>query len=174
MTIKRILVPLDFSANSMRALDYALELSKQFKAQVSVLFVVEPIYYAVPDFTGSPAMGELLNEQMGSARAQLARLEQQYAKRRIKLRALLQTGTAYEAIVDTAKQIKADLIAMATHGRTGVSHLLLGSVAERVVRTAPCPVLTLRPGQRLHRAASHSRGTRTTPRRAPHATVRRR
>jgi nucleotide-binding universal stress UspA family protein len=169
MMIKRILVPIDFSPNSIRALDYAIELGKPFKTRLSVLYVVEPIYYAVPDFTGSPAMGELLIEQMGTARAQLARLAGQYAKRRIKLQALLETGTAYEAIVETAKQIKADLIAMATHGRTGVSHLLLGSVAERVVRTAPCPVLTLRPG--LRRAASHRRGTRAKPRTGRRATA---
>jgi nucleotide-binding universal stress UspA family protein len=173
MMIKRILVPIDFSPNSFRALDYAIEVGKPFKARLSVLYVVEPIYYAVPDFTGSPAMGELLTEQMGTARAQLARLERQYAKRRVKLQALLETGTAYEAIVETAKQIKADLIAMATHGRTGMSHLLLGSVAERVVRTAPCPVLTLRPGQRLPRAASHSR-TRAKPRTPSRATATRR
>ena len=147
MVIKQILVPIDFSPNSMRALEYAVDFAKPFKARMSILFVVEPIYYAVPDFTGGAAMGQLLTEQLANARAQLLRLEQQYAKRRIKVRALLQSGSAYDSIVAAAKQCKAHLIIMATHGRTGVSHLLLGSVAERVVRTAPCPVLTLRPGQ---------------------------
>ena len=174
MRIKRILVPVDFSPNAMRALDYALDFSKEFGAQISVLYVVEPIYYAVPDFSGSPAMGQLLTEQMSSARSQLAQLERRYAKRRVKLRAFLQTGTAYEAIGETAKQVKADLIVMATHGRTGVTHLLLGSVAERVVRTAPCPVLTLRPGQPRRRAASRSRGGRPKNRSGRRATAARR
>lgn len=154
MLIKRILVPVDFSPNSLAALDYAVEFSKPFKAEIALLFVVEPIYYTVPDFAGgaSPAMAALLDEQIRSGRAQLLRLEQRYSRRRLKMRALLQTGTPHQAIVDTANQIKADLIIMATHGRTGVSHLLLGSVSERVVRAATCPVLTLRPGQKGVRA----------------------
>jgi len=163
MKIKQVLVPVDFSPNSLRALEYAIELAKPFKSRLSVLFAVEPIYYVVPDFTGSPAMGEVLTEQLRTARTQLARLAQQYAKRRIKLHTLLQTGTAYEAIADTAKQIKAELIVMATHGRTGMSHLLLGSVAERVVRVAPCPVLTLRPAQQK-RAAARKRRAKTARR----------
>jgi nucleotide-binding universal stress UspA family protein len=156
MTIKRILVPVDLSPNSLRALDHAVDLAKPFKAELAVLFVVEPIYYAVPDFTGgAAAMGGVLDEQRRSARAQLARLEQRYAKRRVKLRTHLQTGTPYQAIVDTAKQLRTDLIVMATHGRTGVTHLLMGSVAERVVRLATCPVLTLR--ARAQRASASRR-----------------
>ena len=161
MTIKRILVPVDFSPNSLHALDYAIDFAKAFKATVAVLFVVEPIAYAMPDFAGGAAvMGGLLEQQQRSGRTQLRRLEERYAKRRVKLRALLQTGTAYQAIADTAKQIKADLIVMATHGRTGLSHLLLGSVAERVVRAATCPVLTLHPGQPRRRAAARKRTAR--------------
>ena len=148
MTIKRILVPVDFSPNSLHALDYAVDFAKAFKATVAVLFVVEPIAYAIPDFAGGAAMiGGLLEQQQRSGRMQLRRLEERYAKRRVRLRALLQTGSAYQAIADTARQTKADLIVMATHGRTGLSHLLLGSVAERVVRAATCPVLTLHPGK---------------------------
>jgi nucleotide-binding universal stress UspA family protein len=147
MKIKRILVPIDFSTHAQGALDYAIEFAKPFKAELLVLHVVEPIYYAVPDFTGGAAasMGSLLEEQRQSARAELVRLEHTYAKRRVRLRTLLQTGvTAYEAIVATAKKLKADMILMATHGRTGLTHLLMGSVTEHVVRTASCPVLTVR------------------------------
>ena len=86
----------------------------------------------------------MIEEQRASATQQLARLQARYAKRQIKLRTLLQTGTPYQAIVDTAKAVKAGLIVMSTHGRTGMKHLLLGSTAERVVRTAACPVLTMR------------------------------
>jgi universal stress protein A len=161
MTIKRILVPVDFSPNSLSALDYAVEFAKPFKASVAVLFVVEPIAYAMPDFAGGAAViGGLLDQQQRSARTQLRRLEERYAKRRIALRALLQTGSAYQAIADTAKQTKADLIVMGTHGRTGLSHLLLGSVAERVVRAATCPVLTLHPGHRRRRTSTRPRTAR--------------
>jgi nucleotide-binding universal stress UspA family protein len=78
----------------------------------------------------------------------------------VKLRALLQTGAAHLAIAAAAKQVKADLIIMATHGRTGVTHLLMGSVAERVVRSAPCPVLIVRPRSAGRRSARR----RPTPR----------
>src|SRR5262245_25168727 len=157
MKIKRILVPVDFSAHAQAALDYSIEFSKPFKSELLVLHVVEPVYYAVPDFTGGAAasMASLLEEQRRAARAELVRLEHTYARRRVKLRTLQQTGvTAYEAIVDTARKLKADLIIMATHGRTGLTHLLMGSVAEHVVRSATCPVLTLRAGQKPRRKAA--------------------
>ena len=159
MTIKRILVPVDFSAPSLAALAYAVTFAKPFKARLSVLFVVEPVYSAVPGLAdgATAAMADLFDQQRRSARAQLVRLEQRYAKRGIKLRALLQTGAAHRAIVDAAKQTKADMIIMATHGRTGLSHFLMGSVAERVVRSATCPVLTLRAGSGVRRAAPRRR-----------------
>ena len=144
--ISRILVPVDFSPASLKALEYAADFAKPLGAELSALFVVEPIYYAVPDLAGAAAgttVG-LIEEQRKSGKRQLERLQARYAKRRIKLRTLLQTGTPYQAIVDSAKSLRADLIVMSTHGRTGMTHLLLGSVAERVVRTASCPVLTIR------------------------------
>jgi len=146
MKIKRILVPVDFSKQSRKALDYAIELARPTAAQVVALFVVEPIYYAEPDLAGAvgSTVGGLLEQQRSGAEKQLARLRARLAKRCIKLRTLLQEGTPYQAIVDTARTIKADLIVISTHGRTGLSHLLMGSVAERVVRTATCPVLTIR------------------------------
>jgi len=148
MNIKRILVPVDFSGNSLRALEYAIDLARPFKSELTVLNVVEPIYYATPEFTGGgAAITQLVEEQSRVSREQLRRLAQKFGKRRIKLRALIQTGSPHQVIVDTARKIRADLIVMSTHGRTGVSHLLLGSVAERVVRAATCPVLTLRAGQ---------------------------
>lgn len=144
--IKRILVPVDFSPASLKALAYAADFAKPLGADLCALFVVEPIYYAVPDLAGAAAgttVG-LLEEQRRSGTRQLERLQARYAKRRIKLRTLLQTGTPYRAIVDAARSLRANLIVMSTHGRTGMTHLLLGSVAERVVRTSSCPVLTIR------------------------------
>ncbi len=145
MRIKRILVPIDFSPSALQALEFATSFAKPFTAELQLLFVVEPVFYLVPDYAGaqSAAMAEALDAQRRTARAEFARLEQRYAKRGITLRTLLETGRASQAIVDTAQRLKADLIVMATHGRTGVSHFLMGSVAERVVRTATCPVLTL-------------------------------
>lgn len=162
MTIKRILVPVDFSANSLQAVDYAVEFAKLWKAELQLVFVVEPLYYAMSEFA-APAVGELLEEQRRSGRTQLTRLEAHCAKRNVKVRALLQVGTPYRAIVDSAKQLKTDLIIMTTHGRTGVSHLLLGSVAERVVRFAGCPVLTFHPAKKARRAAARTAARKAVP-----------
>jgi nucleotide-binding universal stress UspA family protein len=146
MKLKRILVPVDFSKQSLRALDYAIDLARPTAAELVALFVIEPIYYAEPDLAGVAAgpTGGLLEQQRSGGEKQLERLRTRLAKRRIALRTLLQTGTPYQVIVDTAQRLKADLIVISTHGRTGLSHLLMGSVAERVVRAAACPVLTIR------------------------------
>ncbi|HVN85310.1 MAG TPA: universal stress protein [Candidatus Binatia bacterium] len=151
--IKRILVPVDFSQTSLQALDYAIEFGKPFKPEIVVVFVVEPIYFTAPTDLYAPAanVGMLIEEQRRIGREQLAGLAADLKKRRVNARTILQTGTAHQVITDTAKRLKADLIIMATHGRTGLSHAFLGSVAERVVRHAQCPVLTVR-GTKRRRA----------------------
>jgi len=147
MQIKTILVPLDFSRHSLGALDYAVEFAAPFAAEVVVLHVVEPVAYATPaDLYAGMAtqLGNLLAEQRRSAREQLDALVAKYAKSGVQLRTQLRDGVAYSEIVDNAQKLKASLIIQSTHGRTGLAHVLLGSVAERVVRTAECPVLTIR------------------------------
>jgi nucleotide-binding universal stress UspA family protein len=159
MKLSRILVPTDLSAASLAALDYAAELGRPFAAEIVLFFVVEPIVYATPtDLYGASAdLGTVLQEQERSGMAQLRKLQARYAKKVRKLRAIQQTGTPYVAITNAAKKLKANLIVMSTHGRTGLSHLFLGSVAERVVRTAPCPVLTVRAGSKPARRAARRR-----------------
>ena len=137
MAIKRILVPVDLSDASLQALDYAAKFAQPLGAALVVLFVVEPLYY-----TGG--FGLILEEQQRAGREALSRLERLLEKRRVQSRAMVRTGAPYQVIGQEARKQKADLIIMATHGRTGVSHLMLGSVADKVVRTAPCPVLTVR------------------------------
>jgi len=144
MTIKSILVPVDLSEASVQALDYAIDFAKPFKSEIVILFVIEPLYYAGD-------LGLLLEEQQRIARAELTQLERRVAKHRLACRTIVLRGTPYSEIVAGAKKYKADLILMGTHGRTGLSHLLLGSVADRVVRTAHCPVLTIRPKPKARR-----------------------
>jgi len=151
--ITRILVPVDFSDPSLQALDYAIEFGRPFKPELVVLHVLEPIYYPGPGDMYGPGydMGLVYREIERAAREQLSRVAATLQKKRLTVRTLLRVGTAYHLIVETAKRLKADLIIMSTHGRTGLSHVLMGSVAERVVRTATCPVLTVRgrkPGRR--------------------------
>ena len=161
--ITRILVPVDFSDPSLQALDYAIEFGRPFKPEFVVLHVLEPIYYPGPGDMYGPGydMGVVYRELERAARQQLSRVAATLQKKRLTVRTLLRVGTAYHAIVETAKRIKADLIIMSTHGRTGFSHVLMGSVAERVVRSATCPVVTVRgrPLGRRRTRRSTGRGT---------------
>ena len=147
MRIKRILVPIDFSANSLDALAYALQLTQPFGADLLLLHVVEPVYVTDPN-VGSADLTTLLDEQLRSAGAQLARIGADLRRQGQRVRTLVECGVPAQIIVDVATNSAADLIVIATHGRTGLSHMLIGSVAERVVRLADCPVLTVRPALR--------------------------
>jgi nucleotide-binding universal stress UspA family protein len=93
-------------------------------------------------------LGLIMDEQRKWAKKEVENLVGRLAKRGVKCDALLEHGAAHDRIVDVAKRIHADLIVMSTHGRTGLSHAMMGSVAERVVRMAPCPVLIVRPPKR--------------------------
>jgi nucleotide-binding universal stress UspA family protein len=145
MAIKRILVPVDFSPPSLAALDYAVDLGRTLNAELTILFVVEPLSSAIPpgDIYAS-RVDVLLLEQQRSGREELAKIVESLQKKGAQCSQRLETGPVYRCINETAEKLEADLIVIGTHGRTGISHLLLGSVAERVVQLAPCPVLTVR------------------------------
>jgi universal stress protein A len=151
--VKRILIPVDFSKPSLAALDYAITFGQPLGAELVLLHVVEPFY-----FSGVNGMygvgfdtGAVSAELERAAHRQLARLTARLRSRHVPARSLVEIGPAWQVIVQTATKLSADMIIMATHGRTGLSHLLLGSVAERVVRSAPCAVLTVRPPARSER-----------------------
>lgn len=143
---KRILVPVDFSAPSLRALDYAVEAGRPGKAEIILVHAVEPLYFPPPAEFYAPTYdaGLLLQQFEQSARQRLAEIARRLEKRRLKVRSVLRVGSAHAVIVEAAKRAKADLIVISTHGRTGLPHVLLGSVAEKVVRHATTPVLTVR------------------------------
>jgi nucleotide-binding universal stress UspA family protein len=164
MGFKRVLVPTDFSPPAIAALRYAAKVIDPRSTEVLVLFVVEPIVYAPAGYAYAVAdLGAVLAEQQRAGRAQLERLGRQWRTQIHKLRTILMTGSPATAIVSAAKKLKADAIIMSTHGHTGLKHLFLGSVAERVVRTARCPVLTVRGSAGVARAA---RRTKPRPKRA--------
>jgi len=146
VALKKILVPTDFSADAMQALSYAQDFAKPIGAEITLLHVIEPIYYATPAdmYVTTPNITAILDEQRQLAREQLAKLAAKLKKGGYRCRALLETGVPSQVIVDRARRAKAGLIIMATHGRTGFAHMLMGSVAEKVVRTSACPVLTVR------------------------------
>ena len=163
---KRILVPVDFSDRSLEALDRAVDFGRDYAAALVVLHVVEPVYLpGSADAFGGGYDSRLVYEELEhSARERLMQLAADLARRRVPARPLLRAGTPHQVIVDVARRLKADLIMMSTHGRTGLSHLAMGSVAERVVRTATCPVMTLRAAPP---PPTRRRQGRVTRRRAP-------
>ena len=156
MVIKRILVPIDFSAGALKALDYAGTLATQCDAELLLLHVVAPIYVADPDLA-SPDVTLLLDEQRRIAATHLARIGAKLGRQGQRCRTLVTYGAPAPVVVSTARTLRADVIVMGTHGRSGLAHLLIGSVAEKVVRTAHCPVLTVRGGARTVKRAARPR-----------------
>ncbi len=143
ITLKTILVPSDFSECSEAALRYALELARRFDARVHLLHVVQdPLTqpWAAEGF--SLPLFEIVDDWHAQARERLKAVVPAADCDRVTIAAVV--ATPYAEILDYAARNDVDLIVMGTHGRGGVSHMLLGSIAERVVRRAPCPVLTVR------------------------------
>jgi universal stress protein A len=140
--ITRILVPTDFSKSADDALAYAFSLADQVGATVRLVHVFDD-----PDAVGLyshmyvPMPPEMRAEIMTNVKRELAA---RAATGRREVVSEVLTGAPAAAIVDAATQHQCDLIVMGTHGRHGAAHLLLGSVAERVIRTAACPVLVVR------------------------------
>lgn len=161
---KTILVPLDFSKPSLKALDYAIELGRGTRAELVLVHAVETIYYAgLGEMYGQVYDSTTLMQEFArEARDQLAQIAADLKKKRLSVRTVLEIGTAPEVIVHVAKRRKADLIVLSTHGRTALAHVFLGSVTERVVRHAACPVMVV-PG--LKRGSVARRTTRRSPRR---------
>lgn len=145
MTATHILVPVDFSEHSARALDCAKTLAQKFGASLHLLTVV-PDPFVLPDpgpwYVPLP---ESYAEGLGQdAESHLRGLLTTAEQTQLRAKSAVAFGDPYREILDYVKRASIDLIVMGTHGRGGVAHALMGSVAEKVVRTAPCPVLTVR------------------------------
>lgn len=139
---KSILVPTDFSAASFKALDYAYTLSDLFGARLTLAHIVVPV--AAPDLVYGPVAWDE-TEAMKAAKVRLKEIhEEKGSSASPRPRILVRRGHPYTEIDQIAKDIRSDLIVVSTHGRSGLRHLLLGSIAERVIRHAPCPVLVVR------------------------------
>jgi universal stress protein A len=141
--IRTILVPTDFSSHAERALDYAIELAEVFSSRIHLLHAYHlPVQIGLPDQVMVPT--EFWDQARDAAAARIQESLARLTAAGIPCDAELLPEAAAPAIVESARHCAADLIVMGTRGRTGMTHVLLGSVAERVVRLAPCPVLTLR------------------------------
>jgi universal stress protein A len=148
--IERILVPIDFSASSLKTVDEAVEFSRPYEAELIFLFVVERMIYESPLLVIDSSA--LLKNQTRAAQEKLEEICRPLRKDGINCRVLVESGSAYQAIVEAAKKVHADLIVISTHGLTGLVHILMGSVAERVVQHAACPVLVVRTPAKSKRA----------------------
>jgi universal stress protein A len=143
--IDKVLVPLDFSEYSKKALIYAVAFAKQFGAKLALITVVEPRVYPIDTIVVPPAMEDSTLIAVETARESIANV-----RNSIDLPSgmidepLVVMGRPWAEITNEAARTGADLIIMATHGYTGLKHVYLGSVTERVVRHAPCPVLLVR------------------------------
>jgi len=143
--LKTILVPTDFGELGEKALAYGKALARLFESSLHVVHVIEgPFGDSVPVEGYVAGLPEFSARLRKSARAQLARLLDQSERSELQAVEATLSGNASREIVRYAKEQDVDLIVMGTHGRGALAHLLLGSVAERVVRNAPCPVLTVR------------------------------
>jgi nucleotide-binding universal stress UspA family protein len=144
IALKSILVATDFGEASDVALAYGRELARTFNATLHVLHVADDVYVRLGGDAYASALPDLQKDIEGGARRQLdALLVDNDATPEIK-KAVVTSSAPAAAIAQYARDLGIDLIIVGTHGRGAMAHLLMGSVAERVVRTAPCPVLTVR------------------------------
>ncbi len=146
--LKHILIPTDFSEYSLHALKYACALAEKFDSRLHLVNVVEDYYPLVPE--AGMMLGErdqYLSGLRTGAERELAKLPDPSWCAADKVTRFVRVGTAFLEIVRYAKEEQIDLVVIGSHGRSGLAHVLMGSVAEKVVRKAPCAVLTVRPGQ---------------------------
>ncbi len=142
--INKILVPIDFSDYSKKALQYTVKFAKQFNSEISLLYVIEPVIYPADLSMGQMVIPNADVDYGEKAEEELNVLAKSEIGDLLNYKIMVKTGKPFMEIIDTATEIDADLIIISTHGHTGVEHLLFGSTSEKVVRKAPCPVLTMR------------------------------
>jgi nucleotide-binding universal stress UspA family protein len=140
--LKQILIPIDFSDYSDQALRWGVSLAQKYGAQLLLLHVIPEV---LEEVSARESAGEqLVIDLTAEVEAQLREIARQGLKEGVAVDVRVADGEPADAILRMARQEKVDLIVMGTHGRTGLSHLLLGSTAEAVVRAAACPVFTVR------------------------------
>ena len=142
LTIKRILVPIDFTETSDKAFDFALELAERFGASVTAMHAYEIPVIGFPD-GALVATVDIATRIQESGRKGLDAAVAARKARGIPIDSVLREGPAWEEIRALAEEMPADIIVIGTHGRRGIARALLGSVAENVIRTTKVPVLTI-------------------------------
>ena len=144
MQVNHILVPVDFSSDAGNAIDMAIDLAKKLAARITLLHVIHEVYVGVGEMAAAlpPSYIEDIEAEVGN---EMQRLLEQVTQAGVQGDFIVVHGVPFQCILDAVEDQKIDLIVMGTHGRTGLKHVLLGSVAEKVIRLSPCPVLVTRP-----------------------------
>lgn len=144
LKVERILCPTDFSDFSERAFDYGLSLARQYNAQLYLLHIVRPVIIGYPEYAIPDSVNEFYGELREHAEEQLREFAKVHNKGGVHTTVVVEEGVVTESILDFAQENAVDMIVMGTHGRRGLQRLTLGSVTERVLRKAACPVLAVR------------------------------
>jgi nucleotide-binding universal stress UspA family protein len=144
---KRILVPTDFSPESSSTIRYAAHLAKMQNAKLTILHVPPTTTLIYPYYELPIDTSRIDREVEEDAKKRLSRLARQLSRSGAPTDLVLRCGFTHDVICEVAREIHASIIVMATHGRKGIGHALLGSVTERVLHDSPCPVLVVRPPQ---------------------------
>lgn len=144
MDIRTILFPTDFSGGAHAAMDHAISLAKDYDAKLVLLYVVQDISIAEWYIPSSISAADLVDDMQKSAAKEMEKWEAEARQKVRDVERMVVRGVPFVEIIRTAKERSADLIVIGTHGRTGIDHMLFGSTAEKVVRKAHCPVLTVR------------------------------
>ncbi|MCF7808963.1 MAG: universal stress protein [Candidatus Marinimicrobia bacterium] len=144
MNFEKILVPTDFSESARYALPFAVDLAKKYGAKIHLLHVVEPIAVPVDFAWGTYSYPDIEKQLSGYVENTLDTIVKEDIPKDLTVQQSILHGKSWREIITFAKENELDLIVMATHGLSGFSHALYGSTAEKVIRKAPCPVLTIR------------------------------
>lgn len=143
INLKRILVPTDFSESAHHALRYGTSFAREYEAELLLVHVVENLTVGYASDLFPVPMAEVFDEISGYAKAELAKLAAEVREKGIKVREMVVQGKPSAEIVRVAREETADMIVLGTHGKGMLDKALFGSTAERVIRRAPCPVLTV-------------------------------
>jgi nucleotide-binding universal stress UspA family protein len=144
--LEKILIPTDFSSSSENAMRYAVSFAKEYNAELIVLHVIKESHRPKHLITtlSDEEIDKIIADEIGLAKKAMEQFVNVFGEG-LNVQRLIKSGIPVVEIVESAKEEKVDLIVMGTHGQTGTRHALIGSVAERVVRNAPCPVFTVKP-----------------------------
>jgi nucleotide-binding universal stress UspA family protein len=143
MTAQRFLVPVDFSENANQAVECAITLASKLEARVTLLHVIQPLPLGSGDM-GMTVPYTYIQELEADITSRMQAYLERVTAAGLEGEIAVVHGVPFQEILETAKAQQVDLIIMGTQGRTGLQHMLMGSVAEKVVRLAPCPVLVVR------------------------------